>query len=139
MLARRVSPLIAVIVAASWLAGGSASNAQTLRYQPSRPTVSPYLNLFRQQTGAIPNYQSLVRPLQLQNEANQRQQQINAERGATISALQAQLFELQQAQAAGAGVSPTGKSSWFFQPSPRQRFMDTSSFYSRAGGAAQRR
>lgn len=32
------------------------------RYQPQRPTVSPYLNLLRNDTGPLPNYYSLVRP-----------------------------------------------------------------------------
>lgn len=36
------------------------------RYAPSRPTVSPYLNLTNQNRGVLPNYYSLVRPMQNQ-------------------------------------------------------------------------
>lgn len=32
------------------------------RYAPRRPTVSPYLNLLRNDFGPLPNYYSLVRP-----------------------------------------------------------------------------
>lgn len=36
------------------------------RYSPQRPTVSPYLNLLRNDNGSVPNYYSLVRPQQNQ-------------------------------------------------------------------------
>ena len=32
------------------------------RYTPQRPTISPYLNLLRNDNGILPNYYSLVRP-----------------------------------------------------------------------------
>ena len=49
------------------LVGATASEAQyQRRFEPSRPTISPYLNLFRFNDSNVPNYQSLVRPLQQQ-------------------------------------------------------------------------
>lgn len=47
-----------------WLIVNSLSlYAQDIpRYSPSRPTVSPYLNLLRSDSGPLPNYYSLVRP-----------------------------------------------------------------------------
>ena len=34
------------------------------RYRPQRPTISPYVNLLRNDSGPVPNYYSLVRPQQ---------------------------------------------------------------------------
>jgi hypothetical protein len=51
------------------------------RYTPSRPTLSPYLNLFRNQRGPIPNYHLYVRPI-LQQES------INAQYGAAVQQLE---------------------------------------------------
>lgn len=84
------------------------------RYQPSRPTVSPYLNLYRNNTGPLPNYYSLVRP-QLNQQAFNNQ----------ISAQQAQqnaALGLLQSQAAQPTTTPTGKRSWFMTYG-RQSFM----------------
>ncbi|QDT67244.1 hypothetical protein MalM25_01410 [Planctomycetes bacterium MalM25] len=43
----------------------------------SGPTISPYLNLFRDETSdsSLPNYYTFVRPQQQQYEANQQQRQ----------------------------------------------------------------
>lgn len=58
-------------------AGNAAQMAAaTGRYQPARPTLSPYLNLFREETGPIPNYHLYVRP-QLQQQAFNNQFQSN--------------------------------------------------------------
>ena len=40
----------------------NADGQEKTRYSPERPTVSPYLNLLRNDTGPLPNYYSLVRP-----------------------------------------------------------------------------
>lgn len=66
------------------------------RYQPSRPTVSPYLNLFQQRRGPIPNYHLYVRPIL-------QQQQINAQQQAAVQQVQQ---GLQQTQTTVQG--PTG-------------------------------
>jgi hypothetical protein len=75
-----------VVVLAALVA--AESQAQTPRYQPSRPTVSPYLNLFRNNTGPLPNYYSLVRPQLYQQDFNQRQTQMMEQQGAAIGSLQ---------------------------------------------------
>jgi hypothetical protein len=130
--------LIALVAAGCWLGTAAESHAQVRRYEPSRPTVSPYLNLFREQTGILPNYQALVRPQQLQNETNQRQREIN-QRGATEAQnLQTQIYELQQKQAAELQMAPTGKNAWFQRPSQRNQFLNTSRFYSQSGKATSR-
>lgn len=54
------------------------SGAQTKPFAQvgSTPTISPYLNLFREETdNAIPNYHTFVRPQQDQYDANRQQQQ----------------------------------------------------------------
>jgi len=41
---------------------GSCFGQSAQRYRPQRPTISPYVNLLRNDTGPVPNYYSLVRP-----------------------------------------------------------------------------
>ncbi len=134
----RISWLIASAAAGIWLGATAASNAQVQRYEPTRPTVSPYLNLFRDQTGILPNYQALVRPLQLQNDINQQQRQTNQRSAEAAANLQAEIYGLQQRQAAELQMAPTGKQSWFQRPSQRNQFMNTSRFYSQSGKATSR-
>jgi len=130
--------LIAFVAVGCWLDAVVVGHAQVRRYEPSRPTVSPYLNLFRDQTGILPNYQALVRPQLLQNETNQRQRAINQRGAAEALNLQAQLYDIQQRQAAELQMSPTGKNAWFQRPSQRNQFMNTSRFYSQSGKATSR-
>jgi hypothetical protein len=47
------------------------------RYTPARPTISPYNELFRPETGPLPNYHQYVRPLQQQIAVNKQQQAVN--------------------------------------------------------------
>lgn len=54
--------LIATIVVSLFLTGTSLAQQGPARYQPTRRTISPYLNLGGAQFGAVPNYFSLVRP-----------------------------------------------------------------------------
>jgi hypothetical protein len=131
--------VIAWSAAFVWFGGVAASNAQVRRYEPSRPTVSPYLSLFREQTGILPNYQALVRPQQLQYEANRTQQRFNQQNAEEVESLRAEVYDLQQRQATELTMSPTGKGGWFARPSQRQQFMNTSRYYSQSGTAAARR
>ena len=87
---------------------------QTPRYQPSRPTVSPYLNLFRNNTGPLPNYYSLVRPQLYQQSFNQQTLTQQAQQTAAIGTLSTQIRP--------GTTTQTGKHSGFmvFQ---RQGFM----------------
>jgi hypothetical protein len=68
-----------------------ASEAQVRRYEPSRPTVSPYLNLFRNDdfdNRFVPNYHTLVRPLQQQYDTNQRQQRLLQQQNRSLQQLE---------------------------------------------------
>lgn len=130
---------ICLIAAMAVMCTASASVAQVRRYQPSRPTVSPYLQLFRQHdtNPYLPNYYSFVRPMQQQQALNQMQQQQLYRQGQALGQLQSQV---QQGQFTGPLVAPTGKGAGFMRPSSRNAFMNTSRFYSQQqGGAARRR
>ena len=52
----------------------AAAQRPIARYQPARPTISPYLNLFRRDFGPVPNYYTQVRP-ELRQRAATRQLQ----------------------------------------------------------------
>jgi hypothetical protein len=82
------------------------------RYQPARPTVSPYLNLFRRDAGPLPNYYSLVRPQLNQQAIDMELLQNQARQGAEIGAIRSGQMT----------ATPTGKGSWFMQYG-RQTYM----------------
>jgi hypothetical protein len=96
------------------LAAADARGQGMRRYQPSRPTVSPYMNLFRGNVGPLPNYFSLVRPQINQQAVNQQVLSQQVQQSASINFL--------QSQAGQQTVTPTGKSSWFGTYG-RQTFM----------------
>jgi hypothetical protein len=117
-----------------------ASEAQVRRYEPSRPTVSPYLNLFRNEgfdNRSLPNYHALVRPLQQQYDTNQRQQRLLQQQSRALGQLNANVQSIEEREAAGQLVAPTGTGSWFGNPGTRSTFQNTSRFYSRSGTAAR--
>ncbi len=69
---------------------------------PSRPAISPYLNLGRGQSGELPSYQAFVLPnIQLQKQQRSLQQ------------LQSQAFSLERAVNGDANVRSTGTGSAF--------------------------
>ena len=104
--------LVAVLLV---LHAASASLAQVRRYEPSRPTVSPYLQLFRDdvRNQPLPNYYAYVRPLQQQYQVNQTQQRLLQQQSRTIGQLQTNMQSLERRQIEGPLVAPTGKGSWF--------------------------
>ncbi len=106
--------LTAFVVLLATTAVAEAQAQAPRRYQPARPTVSPYLNLFRNNTGPLPNYYSLVRPQINQQAFNT---QVAAQQAQQTSALN--LLESQSGQVA---ATPTGKSGWFMTYG-RQSFM----------------
>ena len=112
-----------------------SSLAQVTRYEPATPTVSPYLNLFQSNrtNAAIPNYYSLVRPLQIQNQTNQIQQRILQQQGGALTKVEDNLQQLEQRQRTGQSLVPTGHGGWFGNPGTRTKFLNTSTYYSRAG------
>lgn len=95
---------IAVLVCLSPVA--SAQGPRGARYQPARPTVSPYLDLFRLNTSPLPNYYTYVRPFQEQQAFNQQ----------TTAALQQVRQGFQQSQALrqeDQTFAPTGTGATF--------------------------
>lgn len=95
---------------------GEPAAAQPPRYTPSRPTVSPYLNLLRNDNGTMPNYYSLVRP-QLDQQAFDRQ----ATQNSRMNSIAIRKLESLSTNPTGA---PTGSGSTFNNLShyyPRRR------------------
>ena len=132
----RSTSLVAVL--AGWLvltiAPSAGAQYQQRRYQPRRPTVSPYLNLFRINNDVIPNYQSLVRPEQEALRFRQEQLRLDQQQQRELSQLQSNVNRLEQAPIVTPLVAPTGQSSWFNVQGGSQ-FGDTRGYFSRAGSA----
>ncbi|MEX2139938.1 MAG: hypothetical protein WD894_11795 [Pirellulales bacterium] len=121
--------LVAVVLFPAFCAYGQG---RAPRYAPSRPAVSPYLNLLRRDTGPVPNYHTLVRPQLQQQAINQQQRAINQQQQSLVQAqqrglqrVQAGLLEIRQPQG-----SPTGTGGGY---------MDYSHFYSFSRTSAPRR
>jgi hypothetical protein len=87
----------------------------------SGPTISPYLNLYRNDTNTntISNYYMIVRPQLDQIDANRKQ-------AADMQRLRAQL---QNAQSAGGGSQPVMYGTDSSRPAPVARFGYTAQFY----------
>ena len=83
---------------------GGGRRAGPTRFQPSRPTISPYMNLFRRDTGPIPNYHLYVRPIQRQQALNQQQQLLNVEQGMALQELQLGLNQVQRSATGSTGI-----------------------------------
>jgi hypothetical protein len=116
----------ALVATLLFSAAESYGQVGTGRNPLPKPTVSPYLNLLRGNTGPVPNYHSLVRPQLQQQAINQQQRAINLKQQSLsqanqqgIQRVQQGLFELRQSQA-----SPTGTGGGF---------MNFSHFYSLSG------
>lgn len=97
----------------------SAGIAQDVpRYTPQRPTISPYLNLLRNDNGTLPNYYSLVRP------------QLNQQRfdNRILSETQSQAKAVRSLSSVSGEnlVGPTGTASTFGN---RSHFLNRSHFY----------
>ncbi|MCO6047748.1 hypothetical protein NG895_27915 [Aeoliella sp. ICT_H6.2] len=116
----RLAGKIAMVGLALFLSANcSAQNIP--RYTPSRPTLSPYLGLLRNNNSAIPNYFAFVRPLE-------RQQQINQQSALT---LRKQSLEIERTQEEfnQIEVGATGKGAWFYNFGTRNQFNQRSHFY----------
>lgn len=95
------------------------------RYRPARPTLSPYLDLFRQDTGVVDPFNTFVEPQRrLQSQARQFQREIAGQQ-ATINNLQQQVQT--QLQMRPTGARPTGTGA---------TFMNHSHFFPRGGPQA---
>src|SRR5262245_537786 len=128
-----IAMAVNVILAAN--ASTAYGQYQQRRFQPSRPTVSPYLNLFRFNNSVVPNYQSLVRPEQEAIRFRQEQTRFDQQQQQELGQLQQNVRVLKQAPVRTQLVAPTGKSSWFNKPGGSQ-FGNTRDYFSRAGGGS---
>jgi hypothetical protein len=124
------SSLILAAVALSPLIAGAQGRPQ--RYTPSRPTVSPYVNLLRRDAGPVTNYYTLVRPQQQQQAINQQQQSVNLQQQSLLQTQQQGLRTVQEGllQIRQPAVNPTGTGGGF---------MNFSHFYSFGGAGPIRR
>ncbi len=125
LLAALVGCSVLLVAEVSFGQATSSYNRQPYptRYQPARPTVSPYMNLFRNGTSPALNYQTLVRPQIRQEDTNQRER-------AAVDRLQRQVGEVSQAvYAPSRNLRTTGH---------RTVFLDYSHYYS-VGTPAPRR
>jgi hypothetical protein len=130
-LVMRISCRLAAVAGFLVLHAATDSMGQVRRYEPSRPTVSPYINLFREDLRSpLPNYYTFVRPLQQQYQINQTQQRMLMNQNQAIGQLQSNVQDIERRQIQGPLVAPTGKGSWFSQGG-RSRFRNTSTYYSR--------
>jgi hypothetical protein len=114
---------LATIVCFACLAGWENCSAQVARYQPSTPTVSPYLNLTRFNGGGLPNYYALVRPQIQQRDFNLRGRALQNQQTREIVTLQNEVTR---------GLEPssaTGTGSWFQIPGTRTSVLDTRRYY----------
>jgi hypothetical protein len=116
---RRV--LIAAVLLASCLGShaegqGQPGPAPPARFQPSRPTISPYLNLLRRDVGPLPNYYSLVRPQLNQIEFDQRQRVINAQQQGQIQQNSRQILSISESTAAPTGTGSVYRNYGHYYP-----------------------
>ncbi len=114
--------VLGTLAAAGLVRTAAAQAPPPSHYSPpnGRPTVSPYLNLFRGNSGPVPNYQTLVRPQLNQLETN-RMLRLDVERNAG----HIQQVEQNVATLRDPKIAPTGAGGSFYS---------YSHFYSQAQG-----
>ncbi|HJS06116.1 MAG TPA: hypothetical protein VJ809_00605 [Pirellulales bacterium] len=120
----RVSTLSLILGAAIvFLPMAARAQGRPGQYAPSRPTVSPYLNLLRRDAGPVTNYYTQVRPQQQQQAINQQQRSINLQQQSLLQTQQQGLRTVQEGllQIRQPEVNPTGTGGGF---------MNFSHFYS---------
>ena len=130
-LANRSILLLAVLLGGIGMFAESAF-AQMRRYQPKRPTTSAYHNLTRFNTGAVPNYYSLVRPAQRQQAYNQKERSLRKRQAGSITRLQSNL------QLETPPAKSIGSQGGFFVPSSRSTFR-SSGYYFRTNSVVVKR
>ena len=121
--------VIGCLIGIQVFAGGETCEGQQRRYQPSSPTVTPYLNLSRFNTGGLPNYYSLVRPQQQQRSFNARETALRQQQQRRLDQQQRRLDQVNTTLETRQTIEPTGKASWFMYPGSRQSFLNTSRYY----------
>ncbi|MCA9236069.1 MAG: hypothetical protein KDA44_11395 [Planctomycetales bacterium] len=123
-------PYLAASIALLALAALAApAAAQVRRYQPSTPTVSPYLNLTRQNNSGLPNYYGLVRPQLNQQAFNQRQLRFEASQARSLSQLRTDVQT---------SLTPTGKGAGFMTVDRAGPYLNTGGYFPPVQNAGRR-
>jgi len=125
MSASKTLTRIAGAILATSLLANSGISQELRRYQPSTSTVSPYLNLGRFNTGGLPNYYSLVRPIRRQNQFNQDTQRLQRQQNLALEKFRRE----QMMRPMLDQQSVTGTSSQYFTNGERAVFRDTLQYY----------
>ncbi len=115
--------MLAVWFCCGLLAGSVAYGQGVRSYRPSRPTVSPYLNLLRTNTSGLPNYYSLVRPMEKQRQLNMHEQSMRRKQAVTLGRLE------QGVQTNRAAIGGTGIGSRFMNQGTRSTHLNTGRYY----------
>jgi hypothetical protein len=133
--------LMAALAGPAQAQGGKSSNSrgasQVPRYTPQSPTVSPYLNLLSRNGSVAGNYYGIVRPLQRQQNINERTKQETTEQQQTLQRLEAQ----QKTSFDQPTVKPTGTAGWFHEYGQVPPYQRTDHYYSQwdnTGGSGRR-
>jgi hypothetical protein len=107
-------PILVILILGHATANGQN---QPRRYQPSRPTVSPYLDLIRRDARPATNYHTLVRPQFRQQAINQQQQVVNLQQQSLVQQNRAAIQQAQQAllEARRSAAIPTGVGGGFME------------------------
>jgi hypothetical protein len=107
----RFPALLAIaLTAGGSILADSATGQNPGTYRPETPTVSPWMGLWQQNTGALDNYHTYVQP---QMELNAELQSQNAQLNRQGARLQALHNEVMQPQGVQPGMVPTGQGSTF--------------------------
>lgn len=110
------------LAAAVWLgltAGASAQNPAG-RYQPTQPTISPWMGLYSRNTGALDNYHSFVRPEQELRSTIRQQNTQTQQNNDALQTLRTQVHDLSEPQMRSTGAGSV--------------FMDYSHYYGQQNG-----
>ncbi len=124
MIASKQIRLLLIATIGCLVMNKSSAGQELRRYQPATPTVSPYLSLDRFNTGGLPNYYTLVRPLNRQRQVNIQTQRLQRQQGAALQQLQGAVQPNQQLP-----LASTGTGGRFLTSGARAVYRDTRQFY----------
>ncbi len=91
--------IVFAIGCAMFCVSQSASAQRNWPYQSSRPTTTPYLNLYRSDSGVVDNYNAFVRPEMEMRSAMERQQNTLTRQGAELGVIQQHMSRRQRSAA----------------------------------------
>jgi hypothetical protein len=106
----RLPICLALLIFSIAVSSGQPAEAQFPGYRPARPTLSPYFDLYRRDSGALGPYHSDFRPRQEFRRAIQQQGASLQQQYATISSLDRRMSLVERPPQA---VRPTGTGSVF--------------------------